>query len=136
MRGGLLEAPFGCRVSKCAPVWGEQEENKAGEPSTNHQHPNTIPTKREITMNPDFLDPMTVATGILALFGGIAVLMVIDSWCKGRDKARAHAERLKALEVGQPLPDAEVAQAHADATRAWAAGLTATFVSLGLGGIA
>lgn len=74
--------------------------------------------------------------GVLAFFGGIALLMVIDGRNKTRVRQLEHAERMKSLESGQPLPDAEVARAKTAAQRAWAAGLTALCVPLGLGGIA
>ena len=70
--------------------------------------------------------------GLAVFFGGIAVLMLIDSRTKAQERQLAHAERVKALELGQPLPDAEVARARAAAQRAWAVGLTALLVPLGL----
>jgi hypothetical protein len=70
--------------------------------------------------------------GLAVFFGGIALLMLIDGRSKAHERQLAHAERLKALELGQPLPDAEVARARASAQRAWAAGLTALLVPLGL----
>jgi hypothetical protein len=74
--------------------------------------------------------------GLAVFFGGIALLMLIDGRGKAQERQFAHAERLKALEVGQPLPDAEVARARAFSQRMWAAGLTALFVPLGLGSAA
>ena len=63
---------------------------------------------------------LSAAAILLALFGGIALLMLIDGRGKARDRELTHAERLRALELGQPLPDAEVARAHSEASRAWA----------------
>src|SRR6185295_16852127 len=79
---------------------------------------------------------LSAGAALLALFVGIAFLVWVDSKSKAQERQLAHTERIKALEVGQPLPDAEVARAHADASRAWAAGLTAVFVPLGLSGVA
>src|SRR5687768_8118848 len=79
---------------------------------------------------------LSAAAGLLALFGGIALLMLIDGRNKAKERQLAHAERMRALERGQPLPDAEAARAWAEASRAWAAGLATTFVSLGMGGVA
>jgi uncharacterized membrane protein YbhN (UPF0104 family) len=84
----------------------------------------------------NFLTPISGALGLLSLFGGIGLLMWIDHRSKIREKEHAHAERMKALEVGQPLPDADVARSGADASRAWAAALTAILVSLGMAGAA
>src|SRR5256885_757953 len=77
---------------------------------------------------------VSAASVLLALFGGIALLMLIDGRGKAKERALAHAERMKALELGQPLPDAEVARAKADASRAWARGLCAAAASLGMVG--
>jgi hypothetical protein len=73
---------------------------------------------------------------VLAFFGGLALLMWIDGRNKGRERQLAHAERVKSLEMGQTLPDAEVARASASAQRAWAVGLVALLVPLGLAGTA
>ena len=72
--------------------------------------------------------------GLLALFGGLGLLMWIDGRGKAQERQLAHAERLRALELGQPLPDAEVARARADTSRAWAVALVALLVPLGLAG--
>jgi hypothetical protein len=74
--------------------------------------------------------------GLAVFFGGIALLMLIDGRGKAQERQFAHTERLKALELGQTLPDAEVARARASTQRAWAAGLTALFVPLGLSSMA
>ena len=83
------------------------------------------------------------AAGILAFFGGIALIV----WAASRGEAEkrkleaekqqlAHAERLRALELGQPLPDAEVARAVADRARARVAGCVGLLLPLGLVGAA
>jgi len=79
---------------------------------------------------------LSAALALLALFGGIALLMLIDGRSKAKERELAHAERMQALELGQPLPDAEVARARSDASRAWARGLSAAAASLGMAGAA
>jgi len=74
--------------------------------------------------------------GLAVFLGGIALLVWIDGRNKAQERQLTHAERLKSLEMGQPLPDAEVARARAASQRAWAVGLTATLVPLGLAGTA
>src|SRR5438105_3809452 len=76
------------------------------------------------------------ALGLLALFGGIALLMLIDARGKAKERELTHTERMRALELGQTLPDAEVARARAESSRAWAGGLAAVTVSLGMAGAA
>lgn len=66
--------------------------------------------------------------GSIIFFGGIALLMWVDQRGKFRQRDLEHAERMKALEVGQPLPDTDIARAKADATRAGVAGLIGIFV--------
>jgi hypothetical protein len=56
------------------------------------------------------------AAGILAFFGGIALCMWVESLAKAKAREQEHSERMKALEMGQPLPDAEVAKARAAGT--------------------
>jgi hypothetical protein len=85
------------------------------------------------------------ALGSLGFFGGIALLV----WASNKGEAEKkklqherelkqremeHAERLKALELGQPLPDGEVARAQAERSRFRAAGLVAVLVPLAMGG--
>lgn len=67
---------------------------------------------------------------ILAFFGGIAFCSWIDHRLKGKQRQLEHEERLRSLEAGIPLPDAEVARAKVDGTRAWMAGLIGTLVPL------
>jgi hypothetical protein len=54
---------------------------------------------------------------------------------KSQERELAHAERIKALESGFPLPDAEIAWAAAERTRGRMAGLVGIFVPV-LTGIA
>lgn len=79
---------------------------------------------------------MAAAVSVLALFGGIALLMWVDARGKGQERQLAHTERLKALEVGRALPDADVARAQAEASRAWAAATVGFLVPLGVMGAA
>jgi hypothetical protein len=87
-------------------------------------------------MGNDIFTPLAAALGTFAFFGGIGLIMWIDQKGKSRERELAHIERLKALELGQPLPDAAVARAQADASRARAAGATMILVPLGMAGMA
>jgi hypothetical protein len=93
------------------------------------------------------LGGIAAALGSLGFFGGIALLV----WAGNKGEAEKkklqheqdlkqremeHAERLKALELGQTLPDGEVARAHAERSRFRAAGLVAVLVPLAMGGAA
>src|SRR5262249_41703308 len=94
--------------------------------------------------------PATLFMGALAtfgFFGGLALLVWVSHKGKGEKKRlkherelqqrqMEHAERLKALELGLPLPDAEVARANADRSRYWAAGLVGVLVPLFMTGAA
>src|SRR3954451_14060256 len=79
---------------------------------------------------------LSAALALLVMFGGIALMMLIDSRGKAKERELAHTERMRALELGQPLPDADVARARSDASRAWARGLSAATASLGMAGAA
>lgn len=72
------------------------------------------------------LDQTMVALGGtlsgLVFFGGIGFLVWLDYRGKAKQRAIEHIERMKSLEVGLPLPDAEVANAEADRSRSRAAG--------------
>lgn len=68
--------------------------------------------------------------GSIIFFGGIALLMWVDQRGKIRQRDLEHAERMKALEVGQPLPDSDIARAKADSTRAGVAGFIGVCVPL------
>jgi hypothetical protein len=48
--------------------------------------------------------------GISVFFGGIAVLVWLDQRGKTRRRELEHLERMRALELGRPLEDAEVAR--------------------------
>jgi hypothetical protein len=76
------------------------------------------------------------ALGVLAFFGGIALCIWASSKAEIQKRQLEHAERMKALELGRPLPDAEIAWAGADRSRATAAGTIGTLVPLGLIGAA
>jgi hypothetical protein len=68
--------------------------------------------------------------GTLAFFGGIALLMWVSYKGEAQKREYEHAERMKALELGQTLPDADIARANADGSRARAAGTIGTLVPL------
>src|SRR5207249_730619 len=79
---------------------------------------------------------VSAALALLALLSGLVLLTLINSRSKAKERELTHAERLRALDLGQPLPDAEVARAKSDASRAWARGLSAAAASLGMAGAA
>jgi len=64
---------------------------------------------------------------ILAFFGGLAVVVRLYYAGKLRMRRLEQAERLRALELGQPFPDTEIAWAQAETSRA------AAIASVGLG---
>ena len=70
------------------------------------------------------------AIGTTAFFAFCAFAVWVDYRKKRDDREAAHLERMKALELGYPLPDAEVARANAYASAAWAAGLIGLLVPL------
>jgi hypothetical protein len=63
------------------------------------------------------------AVGSVALFGFLAFAIWMDYRKKKDERDAAHQERMKALEMGYPPQDAEIARAKAYAGAAWAAGL-------------
>jgi hypothetical protein len=67
--------------------------------------------------------------GLILLF---LVLTVMALWVERTKKQLAHTERMKALELGQPLPDAAIARAQALGSRAWAAGTIGILVPLAM----
>ncbi len=71
---------------------------------------------------------VAAALGTLAFFGGIALLMWVDQRGKTSQRQLEHAERLRALELGQELPDAAVARAAASSSRARAAAVVGLLV--------
>jgi hypothetical protein len=77
-----------------------------------------------------FLGTFAAAAGTLAFFGGIALCMWVDQRGKWRQRELENAERMKALEQGLPLPDAEIARAEAEKSRARAAGAVGVLVPL------
>jgi hypothetical protein len=74
--------------------------------------------------------------GALVFFGAIVLIVWIGSKSEEQKRQLAHAERLRSLELGQPLPDAEVARARAETVRVIFAGVVGVVVPLGLMGIA
>jgi len=74
--------------------------------------------------------------GSISFFGGVGLLMWIDSRSKLKVRQLEHAERLKALECGQPLPDADIARAAAEQSRTRAAGFIGTVVPIVMAGVA
>jgi hypothetical protein len=71
---------------------------------------------------------LATAIGSLGLFGFLALAVWLEYRKKRDERQTAHLERMKALELGQPLPDAEIARATAEVTRARAAGLIGALV--------
>ena len=72
----------------------------------------------------------------VAFFGGIALIQWVTSKGEAQKRQLEHDLRLKALELGQPLPDADIARANAERTRAAAAATVGTLVPLFLIGAA
>lgn len=70
------------------------------------------------------------AISTTAFFAFCAFAVWIDYRKKKDEREAAHLERMKALELGRPLPDAEIARANAYASAAWAAGLIGLLVPL------
>jgi hypothetical protein len=86
------------------------------------------------------------ALGLLALFGGLALIIWVGANAEVKKKQLRqaqemkereyqHAERLKALEAGLPLPDGDLAAARAEGMRAWAAALVGIVVPPAVFGI-
>ena len=65
------------------------------------------------------------AIGGLVLFALLAVAVVAGLAHERAKKQMEHQERMKALELGQMLPDAALARARADAARSRTAGVVA-----------
>jgi hypothetical protein len=61
--------------------------------------------------------------GTVSFFGFCAFAVWIDYRKKKDERDAAHQERMKALEMGHPPFDAEIARAKAYASAAWAAGV-------------
>jgi len=80
---------------------------------------------------------MDVITLLMIMVVGVVTVVIIaiiivsgirNGALKREEKKLAHAERMRAIEMGHPLPDGEVARAKADAIRANAAGTIGTLV--------
>jgi hypothetical protein len=92
----------------------------------------------------DFIVPgLAGAAGLLAFFGGIALIVLAGSRGEGEkrkaeaEKARLdHEARMRALELGRPLPDLEVARVGMERTRVRAAAVVAWLVPWGAIGAA
>jgi hypothetical protein len=72
------------------------------------------------------------AAGTVALFAFLSFCVWIDHVKKKAEREAAQKEKLKALELGYPPCDADIAQAQAFASAAWAAGLIGLLVPLGV----
>ncbi len=79
---------------------------------------------------------LAAALGTLAFFGGIALLSWIDYLKKRKDRELSHQERLKALELGHPLPDIEIARSGTESTRAVMLGIIGLLVPISVIGMA
>lgn len=79
-------------------------------------------------MDEEIIFPLAGVLGSVAFFGGIGFLMWLDARGKQKQRELEHTERMKALEMGQPLPDADIAQSNAVRARAWALGAIGVFV--------
>ncbi|HEX5269266.1 MAG TPA: hypothetical protein VFW33_02200 [Gemmataceae bacterium] len=73
---------------------------------------------------------MIGSVGSVALFAFLAFAIWMDYRKKKDERDAAHAERVKALELGHPPMDAEIARARAYASAAWAAGVIGLAVPL------
>ena len=74
--------------------------------------------------------------GTVAFFGGIGFLMWLEARAKHKQREIEHTERMKALEAGLPLPDAAIARANADRSRARALGAIGVLVPLIMASVA
>ncbi len=63
-----------------------------------------------MSSNREVLMGLTMALAYLVFFGGIAVLVWLDQRGKTQRRHLEHTERMRALELGRPLEDAEVAR--------------------------
>ncbi len=73
---------------------------------------------------------LAVSIGPLTLFGFCAFAVWVDYRKKKTETEAAHAERIKAIEMGFPPLDAEIERARAYASAAWAAGLIGLLVPI------
>jgi hypothetical protein len=70
------------------------------------------------------------AVGTMAFFAFLACAVWLDYRKKKGERDAAHQERMRALELGYPPFDAEIARATAYASAAWAVGLIGLLVPL------
>jgi hypothetical protein len=73
---------------------------------------------------------LAVSIGPLTFFGFCAFAVWMDYRKKKVEADTAHAERMKAIEMGFPPLDAEIQRAEAYASAAWAAGLIGLLVPI------
>lgn len=78
------------------------------------------------------LTALSGAVGSVAFFAFVSFAVWIDYRKKKDDRDAAHAERLKALELGFAPLDGEIERAKAYASAAWAAGLIGLLVPLAI----
>jgi uncharacterized membrane protein len=79
---------------------------------------------------PDIAAALAGSVGSVALFGFLAFAVWINYRKEKDARDAAHQERMKALELGHPPADAEIARANAYASAAWAAGVIGLVVPL------
>jgi hypothetical protein len=70
------------------------------------------------------------SVGTVAFFAFVSFAVWIDYRKKKDERAVAHQERMKALELGFAPPDAEIERAKAYASAAWAAGVIGLVVPI------
>ncbi len=68
--------------------------------------------------------------GTVAFFAFVSFAVWINYRKEKGQRDAAHLERMKALELGHPPPDADIARANAYASAAWAAGLVGLLVPI------
>jgi hypothetical protein len=85
------------------------------------------------------VEAMTTIVAMLVFFAGVCVCVWLDQRGKTRRREMDHVERMRAIELGRPLDDAEVARSQALGSIAVAVGISsfaaavlATFVILTL----
>ena len=79
---------------------------------------------------PDIAGALIGSVGTVAFFAFVSFAVWIDYRKKKDERDAAHQERMKALELGFPPPDAEIERARAYASAAWAAGLIGLLVPI------
>jgi hypothetical protein len=78
----------------------------------------------------DIAAALVGSVGSVALFAFLAFAVWIDYRKKKDERDTAHAERMKAMELGYAPADAEIERAKAYARAAWAAGLIGLLVPI------